>query len=94
MKTYIFTHTPSHGYLRVPKDDLVALGMIEDWEFNFFYDRGNDVEIEEDEDVPEFLRRAKEKDWEYEVINQYVYFIVTNGMEDRGAYPWPPKENK
>lgn len=67
IKTYIFTETPSHGYLRVPKADLAAVGMNKDWEFCPYYDRGNSIEIEEDDDMPEFIRRITEAGWNFKI---------------------------
>ena len=86
IREYIFTHTPCHGYLRVPKEDLYALGMIDGWEFNPCFDRGDDIEIEEDEDVPEFLRRAEQAGWKVTIINRNIAFKLVDGVMDEGEY--------
>ena len=59
-KIYRFYSDPGHGWMKVPRADLKALG-IEDKISSYSYQRGDSVFLEEDMDVTTFATALKEK---------------------------------
>jgi len=59
-KTFLFTSDPSHGYLKVPLENLETLGIIDrisEWSFK----KGRYAYLEEDRDAPLFVKTWKER---------------------------------
>ena len=63
MKTYSFLSDPGHGWLKVPIEDLIAVGLnLEKISACSYYDRKQTyVYLEEDRDANVFFRAYKEK---------------------------------
>jgi hypothetical protein len=59
-KTYIFYEDPGHGWVAVPMDHLIALGVA-DKITSYSYLLGNMAFLEEDCDLPTFVRAYKKK---------------------------------
>jgi len=59
-KTYIFYEDPGHGWLAVPMDHLIALGVA-DKITGYSYLLGNTAYLEEDCDLGVFVLAYKEK---------------------------------
>ena len=59
-KTYTFYEDPGHGWVAVPMDDLIALGVA-DKITSYSYLLGNMAFLEEDCDLPTFVRAYKKK---------------------------------
>ena len=59
-KTYTFYEDPGHGWVAVPIDDLIALGVA-DKITSYSYLLGNMAFLEEDCDLPTFVRAYKKK---------------------------------
>lgn len=68
-RTVPFYTDPGHGWLRVQRGDLQALG-IEDKITPFSYQRGIFVYLEEDLDAGVYLVAAKEAGWVVSVKEQ------------------------
>jgi hypothetical protein len=61
IKNYVFTHTPTHGYLRVPVGDLRALDLVAEVGGDSFLD-GDFVELACGDGLL-FLERAERAGW-------------------------------
>ena len=59
-KTYTLYEDPGHGWVAVPIDDLIALGVA-DKITSYSYLLGNMAFLEEDCDLPTFVRAYKKK---------------------------------
>ena len=59
-KTYIFHEDPGHGWAAVPMADLIDLGVA-DKITGYSYLLGNMAYLEEDCDLPTFVRAYKKK---------------------------------
>lgn len=63
MKNYTWLNDPSHGWLSVPRKDVIALGVAGKIS-SYSYQKGNRVYLEEDMDAGIFLDAAKAAGWE------------------------------
>ena len=59
MTQYTFHQDPGHGWLEVPRSEIIRLGIAKEITA-YSYQRGERVFLEEDCDAPRFLRAKKE----------------------------------
>ena len=81
-KTYIFYDTGTHGYLRVKREELKRLKIINDISEYSFHMLGNNVLLEEDCDLALFVRakdRAKE-DFKIKTVNRSPKWVENSGL--------------
>lgn len=54
-KTYVYHTDPGHGWLAVKRNELLALGILNEVS-DYSYQQGQTVYLEEDWDAPLFIR--------------------------------------
>ena len=60
-RTFYLYEDPGHAWLKVPGETLTMLGMVPGDFSSFSYQRAGDVYLEEDSDMPHFLKVFEEK---------------------------------
>jgi len=81
-KTYIFYDTGTHGYLRVKKEELKRLKIINDISEYSFNMLRNNILLEEDCDLALFVR-AKERvneDFKIKTVNRSPKWVENSGL--------------
>tara|TARA_R100001143_G_C3349239_1_gene128571 strand:- start:677 stop:985 length:309 start_codon:yes stop_codon:yes gene_type:complete len=81
-KTYIFYDTGTHGYLRVKKEELKRLKIINDISEYSFNMLRNNILLEEDCDLALFVRakdRVKE-DFKIKTVNRSPKWVENSGL--------------
>lgn len=72
-RTYTCYNGPSHGWMKVPTEDVADLGahhFISS--FSYLSPDGKHVWVEEDSDSVEFLKVAKIRGWDVTVNDKYI----------------------
>lgn len=93
--THTFYSDPGHGWLAVPRQELIELGILQRIS-SYSYQRGRTVYLEEDCDLPTYARAIEAKGQQLEMkrakpandysrIRTYDYF---------GATPWELSESR
>ena len=88
---YEFWDTEGHGYLKVPFNKIIDLGIEEDiTEFSYWSKSKKYVYLEEDEDLSIFLNAV---DKEFEEIVKEPYNYTDQGIIDNYEPYSPPRRS-
>ena len=70
-KTLTYHSDPGHGWLEVPRNDLITLGIAHGISACSYQDEAN-AYLEEDVDTGVYLRAARAAGWRVETRDRYV----------------------
>ena len=71
MKTYTFYTDPSHGWLKVSRNELIAAGVAK-LISNYSYQDSSNVYLEEDCDAGKFLHALKASGFEFKIAEKHT----------------------
>jgi hypothetical protein len=71
LRTFIYLQDPGHGWLIVTRDDRAGAGMSAASISSCSYVSGENFALEEDCDMPSFLKRLDERDVPYRLREQH-----------------------
>jgi len=91
MRKFDFYSDPSHGWLKVKRQELVELG-IETEISGYSYQKGDAVYLEEDSDAPKFID-AWEAKHQVKLMNSQINFHYHAGRI-RTYQPFRPKHDE
>ena len=70
-KTLTYHSDPGHGWLEVPRNDLITLGIADEISACSYQDETS-AYLEEDVDAGVYLRAARAAGWQVETHDRYV----------------------
>ena len=93
MRKFDFYSDPSHGWLKVKRQELVELG-IETQISGYSYQKGDAVYLEEDSDAPKFMD-AWEAKHQIKLMNSQInYHTADRASRIRTYQPFTPQPTR
>jgi len=89
MRKYDFYSDPSHGWLKVKRQELIDLG-IKDKISGYSYEKGDAVFLEEDSDAPKFMDAWEAKHQVKLMNSQITFHIADRASRIRTFQPFTP----